>query len=67
MHRPSLDCYARAEELLNYLHSSKHMTLTLGGPDIVPPPVEVAKTKSAIAERIRQNYGMHIFSDASWK
>eukprot|EP00965_Chrysotila_dentata_P121542 4018134-Pleurochrysis_carterae.AAC.1 len=31
MHKPSIDCYSRAEELLNYLYSTKGMALVLGG------------------------------------
>eukprot|EP00965_Chrysotila_dentata_P105831 3495706-Pleurochrysis_carterae.AAC.1 len=29
MHKPSIDCYARAEELLNYLYSTKDKALVL--------------------------------------
>ena len=74
MHNPSLACYARAEELLNYLFTTKSKSITYGGHEIIQPVLgemfdESAKAVafSDISRRLNENYGLHIFSDASWK
>ncbi|NJR41756.1 MAG: hypothetical protein HC767_02915, partial [Akkermansiaceae bacterium] len=74
MHNPSIDCYSRAEELLNYLYSTKGMTLVLGGKTISVPHFNTLRDAGAkeinhneFAQRITGNYGLHFYSDASWK
>jgi hypothetical protein len=74
MHRPSLSCYARAEELLNYLYSTKNKAIVLGGHTIDIPTFDTIRDAGAIeiapsdlARRLRDNHGLHIYSDASWK
>eukprot|EP00965_Chrysotila_dentata_P102327 3378059-Pleurochrysis_carterae.AAC.1 len=37
MHNPSIDCYSRTKELLNYLYSTKGMILVLSGKTISVP------------------------------
>eukprot|EP00965_Chrysotila_dentata_P075867 2506817-Pleurochrysis_carterae.AAC.1 len=74
MHNPSDDCYSRAEELLNYLYSTKGMKLVLGGMTILLPHFYTLRDAGAkeinhneFAQRITGNYGLHFYSDASWK
>eukprot|EP00965_Chrysotila_dentata_P025262 839310-Pleurochrysis_carterae.AAC.1 len=47
MHNPSIDCYSRAEELLNYLYSTKGMTLILGGKTISVPHFDTLRDAGA--------------------
>eukprot|EP00965_Chrysotila_dentata_P096995 3206402-Pleurochrysis_carterae.AAC.1 len=74
MHNPSIDCYSRAEQLLNYLYSLKGMALVLGGKNISVPHFDTLRDAGAkemndneFAQRITDNYGLHFYSDASWK
>ena len=74
MHNPSIQCYARAEELLNYLYSTKDKVLKLGGLAIDVPTFDTLRDAGAkkidlddFARRITLNHGLHIYSDASWK
>eukprot|EP00965_Chrysotila_dentata_P060616 2008529-Pleurochrysis_carterae.AAC.1 len=74
MHKPSIDCYSRAEELLDYLYYTKGMTLVLGGKTIAVPHFDTLRDAGAMkinhnefAQRITGNYGLHFYSDASWK
>eukprot|EP00965_Chrysotila_dentata_P166866 5509895-Pleurochrysis_carterae.AAC.4 len=72
--KPSIDCYSRAEELLNYLYSTKSMTLVLGGKTISVPHFDTLRDAGAkeinhneFAQRITGNFGLHFYLDASWK
>eukprot|EP00965_Chrysotila_dentata_P158928 5250015-Pleurochrysis_carterae.AAC.1 len=47
MHSPSIDSYSRAEELLNYLYSTKDMTLVLGGNTISLPHFDTFRDAGA--------------------
>eukprot|EP00965_Chrysotila_dentata_P061243 2028880-Pleurochrysis_carterae.AAC.1 len=46
-HNPSIDCYSRAEELLNYLYPLKSITLVLGGKTISVPHFDTLRDASA--------------------
>eukprot|EP00965_Chrysotila_dentata_P070983 2345882-Pleurochrysis_carterae.AAC.1 len=63
MHNPSINCYSRAEELLNYLFSTKGMILVLGGKTISLPHFDTLRDAGAkelkhneFAQRITGNY-----------
>eukprot|EP00965_Chrysotila_dentata_P156778 5180067-Pleurochrysis_carterae.AAC.1 len=43
MQNLTIDCYSRAEELLNYLYSTKGMTLVLGGKTISVPHFDILR------------------------
>eukprot|EP00965_Chrysotila_dentata_P123059 4067608-Pleurochrysis_carterae.AAC.1 len=47
MHNPSIDCFSRAEELLNCLYSTKGMTLVLGGKTISEPHFDTLRDAGA--------------------
>eukprot|EP00965_Chrysotila_dentata_P159960 5283228-Pleurochrysis_carterae.AAC.1 len=47
MHNPSIDCYSRAEDLLNYLYSKKGTTLVLGGKTISVPNFDTLRDAGA--------------------
>eukprot|EP00965_Chrysotila_dentata_P204725 6182511-Pleurochrysis_carterae.AAC.1 len=72
-HNPSIDCYSRVKELLNYLYSTKGMTLVLGGKSISVPHFDTFRDAGAeeinhneLAQLITGNYGLHFYSYASW-
>eukprot|EP00965_Chrysotila_dentata_P180431 5956025-Pleurochrysis_carterae.AAC.1 len=47
MHIPSIDCYSRAEELLNHLYSMKGIALVLGGKTISVPHCDTLRDAGA--------------------
>eukprot|EP00965_Chrysotila_dentata_P018710 622446-Pleurochrysis_carterae.AAC.1 len=47
LHNPSIDCYSRAKELLNYPYSTKGMTLVLGGKTISMPQFDTLRDAGA--------------------
>eukprot|EP00965_Chrysotila_dentata_P111191 3675124-Pleurochrysis_carterae.AAC.1 len=53
MHNPSIDCYSRAQELLNYFYSTKSMTFALGGKTISVPHFDTCR--DAGAKKINHN------------
>eukprot|EP00965_Chrysotila_dentata_P095253 3148464-Pleurochrysis_carterae.AAC.3 len=74
IHNPSVDCYSRAEQLLNYLYSTNDKALVLGGKNIFVPRFDTLRDAGAkeidpndFAQRITGDHGLHFYSDASWK
>eukprot|EP00965_Chrysotila_dentata_P032291 1076374-Pleurochrysis_carterae.AAC.3 len=74
MHKPSVDCYLRAEELFNYFCSTKDKALVLGGKNIFVPHFDTLRDAGAMeinpndfAQRITGNHGLFFYFDASWK
>eukprot|EP00965_Chrysotila_dentata_P045715 1518463-Pleurochrysis_carterae.AAC.1 len=53
VHNPSIDCYSRAEDQLNYLYSTKSMTLVLGGKAVSVPHFDTQR-QSAPRSRSRR-------------
>eukprot|EP00965_Chrysotila_dentata_P136438 4511782-Pleurochrysis_carterae.AAC.1 len=45
---PSIDCYSRADELLNYLYSTKFTTLVFGGKAISVPHFDTLRDAGAM-------------------
>eukprot|EP00965_Chrysotila_dentata_P049599 1644041-Pleurochrysis_carterae.AAC.1 len=47
MHNPSIDCHSSAKELLNYLYSTKGMTLELGSETTSVPHFDTLRDAGA--------------------
>jgi hypothetical protein len=74
MHNPLVNCYFRAEELLNYLYATREQCIVLGGQTIDVPVFTTlrdagAKELSAdeLKARLTGNAGLMTYSDSSWK
>eukprot|EP00965_Chrysotila_dentata_P033348 1110300-Pleurochrysis_carterae.AAC.2 len=69
-HDPSVDCYLRAKELLNYFYSTKDTALVLGGENIFVPHLDTLRDAGAkeinpndFAQCIAGNHSFYFHSD----